>query len=44
MGRFNETADDLRNYFKTHSKIREQKAHMSKVKIKKAESKMFPTF
>lgn len=33
MGRTNATVDELKTYFKTHSKIREQKAHTSKVII-----------
>lgn len=41
MGRGNGTAGDLRTYFKTHSKIREQKAHMSKVTIKSFRKVLF---
>lgn len=31
MGQSNMSLEDLRAYFKTHGKIREQKAHTSKV-------------
>ena len=34
MGRTNASLEELKNYFKTHSKIREQKAHTSKVREK----------
>ena len=31
MGRSNPTVEELKTYFKSHGKIREQKAHTSKV-------------
>lgn len=31
MSRSEPSFDDLRSYFRSHSKIREQRAHMSKV-------------
>jgi len=31
MSRTEQTFDDLKSYFRGHSKIREQRAHMSKV-------------
>ena len=34
MGRTNASLEELKSYFKTHSKIREQKAHTSKVREK----------
>lgn len=33
MSRSEQTFEDLKTYFRTHSKIREQRPHMSKVSI-----------
>lgn len=41
MGRANATVDELKSYFKTHSKIREQKAHTSKVFCNGIQNKFF---
>lgn len=33
MSRSEQTFEDLKTYFRTHSKIREQRPHMSKVSV-----------
>jgi len=44
MSRTEQTIEDLKSYFRTHSKIREQRPHMSKVTITKITLQTLPAF